>query len=726
MLGRILGSFRIDALIAQGGLGAVYRARDLASGHEVAVRALKPELAGHAEFCKTLQDFQPRLEGLRHASIVPLVALHAQDQELFLIHEYFDAPSLDRLLGHDGPLPVDAVVLMGQQLLSALAVAHAQGLVHQDLRPSHLLIGLQVARILGFGVSAAYYGNPQLRKNLLPGTAPYLPPERWFGKPYSSAGDIYALGLCLMEALLGRPLAPVEQGARDCFYYHTSTGVPDIREKLPDTPEWLAQALFKATRRKPEDRFPDARSMLQVFRVRRSNEPRPPVESERPPEPAPVEDARTIAIQVPKDEAARRAQIQSWAPPPVAHTPSGPLSRPEPVAAPPPGLQPMQMPQDWKPGEHTMAFVRKTRRRYQWVAGGALAFALLVIGGGALGAWFYLKREPPGLFTISLTNLNESSIRVACSAGESESKRDWALSVKGQRETSISIPALPASCWEVGTDNKLNLLWSSPASASAEGLPLPPETGLPAQEAPLLIPEEAQAKLAVPARPATGAPTGTTQPEPAAVLYVGSSTAEPALTCDDLVALEPIAVKGALSPELIACLEKALGSSEPVTVKDKRSRVLLYNAEARKDMVSWEKLVKRHLSRIDRSDPDICHAYAVYLAKRAGNDDIKESIVYAGFAMESVQRRYSGGEYIKKVSTLHSLRTNSASTMWMRAEKAFQGDRNPKNQLLADEWRKAAKAYAREWYDYALAAGTDVNKARTLCQSVSGTTTLCP
>jgi hypothetical protein len=214
----------------------------------------------------------------------------------------------------------------------------------------------------------------------------------------------------------------------------------------------------------------------------------------------------------------------------------------------------------------------------------------------------------------------------------------------------------------------------------------------------------------------------------AARILVGTSEAvsTAAPDCEDLQALETWAQKGELPPPLLSCLEKGIQSAEAITLKDKRSRLLLWNAEARKDMVEWERLVKRHIQRIDRSDTDICYAYALFLKKRGNNEDLKESIVQVGYAMESVQRKYSGDAYIRRMTSLHALRTNAASSMWTRAEKAFQAQRNPQAQQLAEEWRTAAKAFAREWYDYAVAAGSEVDRARRLCQSVSGTTTMCP
>jgi len=203
----------------------------------------------------------------------------------------------------------------------------------------------------------------------------------------------------------------------------------------------------------------------------------------------------------------------------------------------------------------------------------------------------------------------------------------------------------------------------------------------------------------------------------------GAPAAPPA-TCDDLVPLEAGAMMGELGAGVVACLDRRLGTERLQTTKNKISRLLIVDAEARKDWESWETLVQRHLEDIDRSDPDLCFRYAVFLHKQGGLEMAEEAIRWAGVALENKQV-WETGDFQKKVNGLHRLRAEAAHKLWVDAETQYTKDPSPETDRMTRDYRGMAKSYTREWLDYARASGQRTEKAYQMCLSAAGAEMFC-
>ncbi|MES2641250.1 MAG: hypothetical protein V4850_17300 [Myxococcota bacterium] len=195
-------------------------------------------------------------------------------------------------------------------------------------------------------------------------------------------------------------------------------------------------------------------------------------------------------------------------------------------------------------------------------------------------------------------------------------------------------------------------------------------------------------------------------------------------TCDDLVKLEPAAMMGQLRVGQNKCLEGRVGSEGQQTTKDKISRLMITNAEAKGDKTDWERLMKRHLEDIDRSDPDLCFKYALHLS-RGGSGRAQGVIRWADYALEN-KAKWSGQTYKTRVFSLYKLRAEAANKLWQDAEKEFaEGERSDDKEAKAAKHRGQAKDYAREWLDYAKASAQDTKTAMALCVSSSGNRAFC-
>ncbi|MFK7928301.1 MAG: hypothetical protein AB8H79_08925, partial [Myxococcota bacterium] len=193
--------------------------------------------------------------------------------------------------------------------------------------------------------------------------------------------------------------------------------------------------------------------------------------------------------------------------------------------------------------------------------------------------------------------------------------------------------------------------------------------------------------------------------------------------CSNVKLLEPKAMLGKLSADQAKCLEGELAKAGRQTEKNKISRVLMTNAWSSGNKKGWEKLVKRHLDEIDRSDPDICYKYALHLARK-GTGSSYGVIRWSDVALEN-RTVWTGSTYTNRVNSLYKLKAAAAQKLWQSSENKYTEDASDANLTNRDKTRNMTKVYAREWYEYAKSAGKDSSSARALCISAAGTEDYC-
>jgi hypothetical protein len=229
--------------------------------------------------------------------------------------------------------------------------------------------------------------------------------------------------------------------------------------------------------------------------------------------------------------------------------------------------------------------------------------------------------------------------------------------------------------------------------------------------------------------------TSPTEARPAAATRPSAIAAEPLVAeletqlppeqagagCDDLAAFESPAMMGQLSASSRSCLEGRIGSAPQQTTKGKASRILLSDAEARGDKAEWQRLIRRHLEDIDRSDPNLCLKYAMFLSH---GGDAWAVIRWSNYALENKQA-WSGATYTKYVYQLHRLRAQAATRLWQASEKEFVTSRAAEVEAEAAKRRGVAKDYAREWLDYARESAQDTKDPANLCVSAAGNAAFC-
>ena len=270
----LLGQFRVDAFVASGGMGAVYRVRDVERNVPLAMKVLHADLAEDPSVFKRFEREARALRKLAHPNIVPFYGLYHTLDMTFLLERYIDGPTLKEVLRTRGgePLGVDEALVYLKALTSALGYAHAQGVVHCDVKPGNVMVdrGGQVY-LTDFGV--ARHAESTTTTIGYAGTAAYMAPEQCRGEAVSAATDVYALGVMLHEMLTGRrPFRGDEAGtesggataAERIRWAHVHLAPEDPISWNPEMSEALSRVILKALSKGPEERWGRARALFEA------------------------------------------------------------------------------------------------------------------------------------------------------------------------------------------------------------------------------------------------------------------------------------------------------------------------------------------------------------------------------------------------------------------------------------------------------------------------------
>jgi serine/threonine protein kinase len=257
------GRYLLEGRVAVGGMGEVWRARDIRLGRIVAVKLLRPEFADSPEFRERL-----RLEG-RHGALLShpgVVRVHDYDDGSadgvpYLVMEYIAGPSLAAVLAAEGTVSPGRVLRLIVQVAEALACAHAAGIVHRDIKPGNVLVDGGRVKIADFGIARAVGAIPVTRAGLVIGTPAYLSPEQVAGIPATSASDLYGLGVIAYECLTGRP--PFGGPALAVALAHRNLPLPPLPAAVP----WpVTQLVAALTAKDPRHRPGDALAVAEWAR----------------------------------------------------------------------------------------------------------------------------------------------------------------------------------------------------------------------------------------------------------------------------------------------------------------------------------------------------------------------------------------------------------------------------------------------------------------------------
>ncbi|MEO8858693.1 MAG: HDOD domain-containing protein [Burkholderiaceae bacterium] len=258
-----LGRFELRRILGRGAQSVVWLAFDPRLEREVAIKLMKlDQQAAAATIPQWLQEARS-VSRLTHPNIVPVFEADLHEQQPYLVFEYVPGQTLAGLLAGRGALPAAEAVALLMEILDALLVAHAAGVVHRDLKPSNVLVDeLGRARVMDFGIAARIQPNANAGSGAAyVGTPGYMSPEALSGANAAPAMDVFSAGLVLAEMLSGKPLIAERDSYRAAYrVLHEQLALPS--EIGGEVDDWLRAIVARALAREPSQRFASA----QAFR----------------------------------------------------------------------------------------------------------------------------------------------------------------------------------------------------------------------------------------------------------------------------------------------------------------------------------------------------------------------------------------------------------------------------------------------------------------------------
>lgn len=266
VVGRVVGErYRIDAMLARGGMARVYRGHDLRLDRDVAIKVLAAPYAHTPAFADRFLEEARAVAGLSDPNLVHVYDSGASDGLRYIVMELLDGyRSLRSVLAERGRLPPGEAIPIVRELLAGLSVVHAHGLVHCDVKPGNVMVGREPVKLIDFGIARAPHIASAERTSL--GSLHAMPPEQLRGEELSPASDLFAVGAVLYVALTGRVPYPGDDPAEVLAAQEAGRPVPPSM-LVPGIPAALDGVALQALEPLPARRFESAAAMARALEV---------------------------------------------------------------------------------------------------------------------------------------------------------------------------------------------------------------------------------------------------------------------------------------------------------------------------------------------------------------------------------------------------------------------------------------------------------------------------
>lgn len=255
-------NYRVIRLLGSGGMGSVYLAVNTSIDQQVAIKVLRPEFAHNAELRAKFKKEAELLCSLDHPGIVKFLNYVETPQGVFLIMEYVKGITLEEFIKHKNGLVVESKAYpMLKEILEAFEYAHSKGIVHQDIKPSNIIIQEDGhIKIMDFGIAKIV---SEVQQNaVVMGTPEYMSPEQIYGRPVDARSDIYSLGVLIHNMLTGKaPYDSTRLTEQEIKRRVVKENLPRMIEYYPYVSDKIQSVVDKATQKSPDERYQDCGEM---------------------------------------------------------------------------------------------------------------------------------------------------------------------------------------------------------------------------------------------------------------------------------------------------------------------------------------------------------------------------------------------------------------------------------------------------------------------------------
>jgi serine/threonine protein kinase len=262
--GSTFAGYEIESVVGLGGIGILYRARQLRLDRPVALKLVEPDLARDPVIRERLRREARMVAALDHPNVVPLYEAGEEGGTVYIVTRWVEGTELGNLIHEDGPLEPGRAARTAAQIAAALEVAHEKGLVHRDVKPSNVILTPEDhVYLTDFGLAKRADTAPGLTAtDRMLGTVDYVSPEQIEGSEPDARADVYALGCVLFEMLTGEPPYAGQKGGMAKMWAHVNAEPRSVRDRRPDVPPALEEVIRRAMAKAP-----DARPTAAAFRA---------------------------------------------------------------------------------------------------------------------------------------------------------------------------------------------------------------------------------------------------------------------------------------------------------------------------------------------------------------------------------------------------------------------------------------------------------------------------
>ncbi|MCA1321353.1 Stk1 family PASTA domain-containing Ser/Thr kinase [Bacillus tianshenii] len=275
---RLNDRYKIMEVIGGGGMANVYLAHDMILDRDVAVKVLRLDFANDEEFIRRFRREAQSATSLDHPNIVSIYDIGEEDDIYYIVMEHVSGKTLKQYIQQFAPIEQYNTVEIMQQLTSAIAHAHENGIIHRDIKPQNILIDdYGTIKVTDFGIAMALSSTTITQTNSLLGSVHYLSPEQARGSLATKKSDVYALGIVMFEMLTGR-LPFSGESAVSIALKHLQSETPSPKRWNPAIPQSLENVVLKSMAKDPNHRYASVEAMLEdlntVLDTSRLNEPK--------------------------------------------------------------------------------------------------------------------------------------------------------------------------------------------------------------------------------------------------------------------------------------------------------------------------------------------------------------------------------------------------------------------------------------------------------------------